>query len=207
VDRLSHFPLEWLKYWLPLAVVITAFSGLAYLSVQQNFRLSANDPQIQMAEDTAQSLLSGNPPENLLPPFKVDISQSLSPFTIIFDKDGRPSTSSAVLDGKTPLPPAGVFADTKNSGETRFTWEPKDGVRSAAVAVYYKGKNEGFVLAGRSLREIEKREDHLMSIVFSAWILSLAATFLLVAFLSVLTLKANPPLNDFPVNFFEHKKA
>ena len=45
--------------WLPFAVVVTAFCALAYATVQQSLRQAANDPQIQMAEDTAASLNGG----------------------------------------------------------------------------------------------------------------------------------------------------
>ncbi len=47
---------EILKHWLPLALVIVAMSGLVYLAVQQALRLSANSPQVQMAEDAAAAL-------------------------------------------------------------------------------------------------------------------------------------------------------
>jgi len=42
-----------LKQWLPLAIVIKLLCGLVYVAVQQEVRLSANDPQIGMAEDLA----------------------------------------------------------------------------------------------------------------------------------------------------------
>ncbi len=45
-----------IKYWLPLAIVITALSGFIYLVGQQNLRMSANDPQIQLSEDTANQI-------------------------------------------------------------------------------------------------------------------------------------------------------
>jgi len=78
-----------------------------------------------------------------------------------------------VLDGKEPVIPTGVFASTQNSGETRFTWQPRTGVRSAVVVDYYKGASSGFVLVGRSIREVENREDNLELIVFLAWAVTL----------------------------------
>jgi len=56
-----------LKIWLPLLVVISAFSGLAYASVQQAYRQGADDPQIQMAEDTAYALDHGQVIGDILP--------------------------------------------------------------------------------------------------------------------------------------------
>jgi hypothetical protein len=45
-----------LKFWLPLAAAVTMLSGLVYIAVQQNMRIGANDPQIQLAEDAARAL-------------------------------------------------------------------------------------------------------------------------------------------------------
>jgi hypothetical protein len=59
---------EALKVWFVLAVVTTVLSGLIYLAVQQSYRQSANDPQIQMAEDGAAALENGSPIQILFPP-------------------------------------------------------------------------------------------------------------------------------------------
>lgn len=169
-----------IKVWFPLAVLSTLFCGLVYATVQQNFRQSANDPQIQIAQDTVVAINSGFSPKAAVFRNLIDISKSLAPYIIIYDASGKPITSGAVLDGKTPNPPKGAFDFAKKSGENRFTWEPKKGVRSAAVLAYYKGKESGFVLAGRSMREIEIRETRLEVQVFVAWIVILAATLIAV---------------------------
>jgi hypothetical protein len=50
-----------IKHWLLVAIIITGFSGLLEATVQQVIRQSADDPQIQMAEDTyANSSASSN---------------------------------------------------------------------------------------------------------------------------------------------------
>ncbi len=38
-----------------------------------------------------------------------------------------------------------------------MTWQPERRVRIATVVVRYEGRESGFVLAGRSLREVEER--------------------------------------------------
>ena len=48
-----------IRHWLPLAVLTFAFCGLVYLAVQQDLRIGANDPQIQMAEDIASAITGG----------------------------------------------------------------------------------------------------------------------------------------------------
>jgi hypothetical protein len=52
-------------------------------------------------------------------------------------------------------------------------------VRIAAVIVPYDG---GFVLAGRSLREVEKRELQVQGFAAAAWIAGLLASLAAVAF-------------------------
>jgi hypothetical protein len=159
-----------LKYWLLMAVIVTGFSGLIYTAVQQDIRQTADDPQIQMAEDTAAKLANGQQVQNVVPSEKVDIARSLAPYIIVFDTSGKPVASSAVLDGQTPTIPSGVFDYVRQNNEDRFTWQPRPGVRSAVVVTQFKGTTSGFVLAGRSLREVEKREDNIMYIVLLGWV-------------------------------------
>ena len=53
---------DWYKgliLWLPLGLVTLILCGLVNLAVQQNYRMSANDPQIQIAEDVADAVSQG----------------------------------------------------------------------------------------------------------------------------------------------------
>jgi hypothetical protein len=167
------------KVWLPFAVVITAFCALVYASVQQAFRQGANDPQIQMAEDAADILADGGSVDALMPASKVLVSKSLAPFLIVYDSSGNEIASSVQLDGQTPSLPDGVLDSSKELGENRVTWQPREGVRIAAVIVAYK---DGFVLAGRNLREVEIREAQLTTFTGITWILALVATLVMIAF-------------------------
>lgn len=167
-----------LKYWLVMAVTITGLIGLCYAAVQQDIRQSANDPQIQIAEDSAAKLADGQSVQNVVPSEKVDIAKSLAPYIIVFDTTGKPLASSALLDGQTPTIPAGVIDYVKQNGEDRITWQPQSGVRSAAVVTQFKGSMSGFVLVGRSLREVEVLEDHILQVLIVGWIGMLFATFL-----------------------------
>ena len=169
------------KYWLRMAVIVTGLSGLTYTAIQQVLRQSADDPQIQMAEDTAAKLADGQQLQNVVPPEKVDIATSLAPYIIVFDASGKPIDSSALLDGQAPTIPSGVFDYVRQHGEDRITWSPQFGVRSAIVVIRFHGPNPGFVLAGRSLREVEIREDNILKIIFAGWITILVVTFLATA--------------------------
>jgi len=166
-----------------MAAIVTGLSGLLYAAVQQDLRQSANDPQIQMAEDTAAKLADGQQVQNVVPSEKVDIANSLAPYIIIFDATGKPIASSVQLNGQTPTIPSGVFDYVRQNGEDRITWQPQSGVRSAIVVTQFKGPNPGFVLAGRSLREVEIREDDIMHLILLGWIAILLVTLLATAIL------------------------
>ncbi len=160
-------------YWLPLAVVITALSLTIYVVVQQDLRLGANDLPIQLAEDTAAALSGGDTIASLLEDKKIDLASSLAPFIIIFNEQEMPIASTVELDGQIPIPPPGVFAFTKAHGQNRLTWQPQTGIRNATVTVHFSGKESGYVLAGQSLRQVEKRIGLLGLQVLAAWLASL----------------------------------
>jgi hypothetical protein len=147
--------------------------------------MSANDPQIQIAEDIANQLTQGQNPQAFIPSTKVELSKSLATYIMLFDKDGKLTGSSVSLYGKDLSLPQGVFAATQKSptSETRFTWQPQSGIRSAVILDYYKGSVPGFVLIGRSIREVEVRESQQEYIVFAAW-----AVTMLVSLFTVFTL-------------------
>lgn len=153
--------------WIPLAFGITAICASIYLGIQQNYRQSANDPQIQMAEDFS--------PSNFDASKKIDISKSLAPFIIYYDDKGNLVASQAVLNNNIPNLPNGVLDYVKASGEDRITWQPQSGVRIATViASFTSSKTNGFVLAGRNIREVEARENMLTLQIGAGWV---AATF------------------------------
>jgi hypothetical protein len=171
-----------LKQWLPIAAVAAILCCLVYAAVQQALREGADDPQIQMAEDAASAFAAGSAPQALLPAAQIDIGKSLAPFFIFFDAAGKPVASSASLHGEPPSPPVGVFEYVRSHGEERVTWQPEPGVRIASVIVRVNGPVYGFVLAGRSLREVEKREARLMSEAAAALLFTLGISLALVGF-------------------------
>ena len=105
----------------PLLVVITLFSGMLYVAVQQVLRMGANDPQIAMAEDMAKGLTDGQNVDVLFPRAQVDIASSLSPYVVVFDDTGRALASSGLLHDKMPALPSGVLEYVRQNGEDRIT--------------------------------------------------------------------------------------
>jgi len=111
----------------------------------------------------------------------VDAATSLAAFTIIFDSTGRVLASDVTLDGGQPVPPSGVLKAAKPGSPNAVTWQPREGVRIAAVAVVWSG---GTVLASRSLRRIELQEWNSELIAGAAWlgaIVALAAAAIVAA--------------------------
>jgi hypothetical protein len=152
--------------FLPVAVLATLCCGLVYTAVQQDLRMRANDPQLQLAEDAARALDGGAQPSTLVGQAKVDVSASLAPFSVIFDAtDGR-------LDGHDPVPPLGVLDAARQNPPNRVTWEPRTGVRVATVTVPWHG---GTVMSGRSLREVERQEDNVLFLAGVAWLVMLVS--------------------------------
>ena len=142
---------------LILAALSTVLAlGLAIIP-QQALRLGANYPQVEITGNLKTALEHGAEPTTLVAKDAVDMDESISPFTMAFDEAGHAVASSAVLNGESPLPPAGVFSHVRERGEERFTWQPRRGVRIAAVMRHVA--TGGFVLAGRNMREVEAREN------------------------------------------------
>ena len=94
---------------------------------------------------------------------------------IVYDDQNRILQSTGILNGLPPALPRGVFNYVLNHGEDRVTWQPQKGVRLAAVIVRVQGHATGYVLVGRSLAEVEKREDVLFLQFFIAWLLGTGA--------------------------------
>lgn len=170
------------KNWFAYAAIITLLCGIVYITVQQGYRSSANDPQLQMAEDAANALNKGADPKSLVSTTPaIEISQSLSPYLIIYDTSGNIAAGSATLNGKALKIPQGVIDYIKKNGKDAATWQPVPGVRQAMVG-FSTAKKDYIVIAGRSLRPTEERIDRLGELVLFGWAMSLLGMFV-VAFL------------------------
>ncbi len=168
--------------WLPIGVGVTLLLVISYTFVQQDYRQTANDPQVMIAHDTAAALASGTPASELVASRTVDPSKSLAPFLIVLDASDRVVASSMALGAASPAPPAGILATAKATGEYRVTWQPRADARIAAVVVPAQGSSGGFVLAGRSLQAVESREDQLTQMAGLGWLGTIVITFIAVLF-------------------------
>ena len=179
-DRLRALP------QLAILLTITTFvAGTGYVISQQVLRASANDPQIQLAEDVAQRLSAGENPVAVVADQKINMESSLAPFLIVYDEAGHPIASSGLLHGSIPTPPKGVFDYVRANRQDTITWEPTRGVRIASVVAR---SNDGFVIAGRNMREVEARESMVFNLAATGWLVASVA----LTFLWLLSLNKNP---------------
>jgi hypothetical protein len=114
------------NYWR-LAAYFLAFSilTLIFLTIyavgQQILRQSANDPQIQIAEDGAAYLSRAGSAADFDNPNKIDIAKSLMPFLTVYSWEGEPLASSGQLGSQLPLIPRSVLEASGTRGENRVT--------------------------------------------------------------------------------------
>jgi len=173
------------RFYIIPATVITFCMGLALLLALQVVRMQANDPQVEIAEGVSEALNQGQDPQAFGSLNPTDISKSLSPFVIVLDQEGKIISGTAVLDGQAPIPPKELLEASKLTGERRVTWEPKSGVRIASVIKPYSFTQDdqnfsGFVLAGKSLREANARQQNLLQIAGLAWAIGLVVAWIAV---------------------------
>jgi hypothetical protein len=156
-------------YAFALGLVLTVLGGAAAVTVQQMLRRGANQPQAEMADFYASQIMSGMSPEDSIPPVHVNLESDLQPFVIFYDEQARPEKSTGYLDQAVPRPPLGVFEYARIHGSDTVTWQPRRGVRIAAVARYVPGRHPGYLLAGRSLRTTEEYDGLLRRMTFLGW--------------------------------------
>lgn len=162
---------EVFKAWLPLAILLTVVMGAMYLTAHQVLRQSANDPQIQQAQDWADQITNGTSVTGLFTGPVIDPNHSLASFGIVYDKDGN-IASSSVAAPTTMLQPPGVLGevDRANDHEVRFTWQPESGTRFATVIKRTSfDEKTYYVLSARNLLEVDKRVDRVAFMLSSAW--------------------------------------
>lgn len=174
-----------LRAWLPLAALAVLLTAAAFLLVSQAARLAADEAPAQLAAETAAQLAKGTEPWQLMPAY-TDPAASLGTFVQVYDATGRLTNGSALLDGVPPRVPAGVLERARARGEARVTWEPRAGVRIAAVIVPLAAPRSGFVLAGRSLAEVDQRVTRLGLLAALALFVTLAVTLAAAGFAETL---------------------
>lgn len=163
---------------LAVVGVLVVVFGTIYAAVQQAQRSDADYPQIQMSEDTAAQIRGGKDPHlsSLLAP--VDMSESLAPFTIVYNSRGNVISGSGYLGKSVPRAPLSMLEDSKGKDYNAVTWQPRSGVRIATVTVAAQARDKKntvqyYVMSGRSLEEVEKNENRTLLVAAIGGVLSL----------------------------------
>ena len=166
--------------WLPSATAVVLAAAFAYGTGQMILRGGANDAQVVMARDAVVALEGGLSPQAVVHAAStIDAETSLAPFIIVYDEKGDPVAGDGAIDNRIPTPPKGVFAYTKMHGEDRVTWQPKPGLRFAAIIVPWTAQEKsGYVLAACALKETEQRTAALLRNVCLGILISLFLTLI-----------------------------
>jgi hypothetical protein len=170
--------------WVPLSFIATILFGALYAVSEHITRQNANDPQIRVAEDIVRALESGESPKKLAPNVVVPLETSLATFLTIYSNAREPIASTGTYNGTVLTPPQGVFDYTDEYTVNRVTWEPRSGSRFAIVVYKYIGKDSGYVLVGRSLREIEHRQVQLAPLIIGAWLIAVVGIYCILILLA-----------------------
>ncbi len=181
MENTQHVSPTMHKTYIILATVLVLSFGFAFVVGRQVLRMGANDPQMEIIESFYETLSQGQDPAlfGSIPP--VDMQKGLTPFVNIYDGEGKFVAGNGKLGEASPAPLKGVFDSAKTKGKTTFTWQPQKGVRIASVIKSYSaGDKQGFILAGKSLRETENRIQTLMKISVVSLVLALLASWLAV---------------------------
>ncbi len=162
--------------WFVTAVTVTLLSAIIYAVAQHSMRISANEPQAQMANDIGVQL--GKVSTIIPPATQVDIATTYGPFTQVYSDSGDLLTSEGLLQGSAPHIPQGVLNYARDHGLHKLTWQPAANVRLAAVVSYFHGPQSGFVVVARSLAQTEKNEVDLIEEMLFGWLGTLLITWL-----------------------------
>ncbi|HEY4381342.1 MAG TPA: hypothetical protein VGN01_13410 [Acidobacteriaceae bacterium] len=157
-------------YTLALALILTLWGFPAAMTLQGVMRSAADQPQIQMAQNYASEIASGHRTVEQFPDGHVDLATSLEPFTILYDSNGKALHSNGYFNGEILAPPTGVFTWLRTHPTDKFTWQPRPGLRIAAVAQRIDGAHPGVVLVGRSLTLVQQQESLLRRGTFVTWL-------------------------------------
>lgn len=112
---------------LAAPLLLTIIFGTIYAATQQMGRQSANDPQIQLAEDAAVRLDRGADPTSVIGDGAIDMSKSLAPFVIVYDASGHAVAGTGYLNGEIPTVPSGVLTNAQSKPYNAVTWQPQTG--------------------------------------------------------------------------------
>ena len=158
--------------WIVGVFVVTIAIAAVYLGLQQLNRSAADDAGGRLASQVISAGSVGAGPDASTPAgpdARVDLATSLAPFFIVYDRSGTPVAGTGYLDGSLGRIPSGVVRSALANGTDRVTWQPRPGLRFAAVALK---DGDRVVLAAQSLKPTEDRIDRLGMALVLGWVVA-----------------------------------
>jgi len=156
---------------------ITLFWVGLFVIMRQTGRLKINRPLVAMIDEAIVKLGKGAEITSVIPRKNIDMTLDNEEYMIIINERGEVAAGSIRLEGITPIPPKGVLDYAKDRGINRVAWQPKKGIRSAIVVKPYP---HGWILAGRSLKEVETEEKNWMKVLGIFWAGTMTAGWLVI---------------------------
>ncbi|MCU1585074.1 MAG: hypothetical protein JWM49_1630 [Microbacteriaceae bacterium] len=147
--------------WIGALVILIVFTLMTYGVMQQIERQGANDGPLRLASEVSSELARGSGTTIDAMP-RVDLSNSLAPFVVVFGVDGKPSSGNGYLHGALASPPSGVISTARKAGQGSVTWQPSTGLRFATVSIR---SGDRVVMAGQSLAPSEHRTESIGTII------------------------------------------
>jgi hypothetical protein len=147
-----------LTHSIPFAVCIFGMGMTLYIVEQQWIRQSFNDYQMEAATDVARSLHTGANPSFIIPNKSLvptDVLVSRSAWIVVLDATGSMVDTTANMNGQPVRIPDGILSYAKANGTDVVTWQPNAMTRVALVVIY-EPTSKSYVVAGKSMIDIEK---------------------------------------------------
>ncbi|TRZ85964.1 MAG: hypothetical protein D4R83_05520 [Streptomycetaceae bacterium] len=143
------------KLWVMIMGVVTVCIGTTYLLVQQQGRMSMNDPLISLVQVERAQIGAKVSPGRLAAGDGIDLSINEGAFVTFYGLDKSVIATSATLAGKALRLPAGALDNIRIHGHSTVTWQPTSALRFATYTEYVP--NFGYISAAQSLKQVEIR--------------------------------------------------
>lgn len=141
------------KIWVMIMGLVALCVGTTYLLVQQQGRMSMNDPLISIVQINRAQIAKHVGPSTLAVGVGVDLSIYEGAFITFYGLDKSVIASSATLSDKALKLPTGVLDYVRAHGHSTVTWQPAPGLRFATYTEYVP--DFGYINASQSLKQIE----------------------------------------------------
>lgn len=166
--------------FLTLVLLISVIFVAICVSARTVFRQNANDPQVEVTDQVASIVRQGVPLDAIVSGAEqIDLATSKALFVVVYDGDRNLVGSSATFNGDNPQIPGDALDKAKQAEDYRFDWQPDNGLKFGLVAKAID--DQAFVVAGRSLTEMENRAAALHLPLWIGWVAAVLVALLLTA--------------------------